>query len=515
MVSSKQLTTFSDFRPRKDDSDFLSVERYIEYLREYCTRFELWQAIHLRTTVLSVSRSTSGGHIVRYQLDHEPVAIEWECDAIAVCSGLHVTPNIPHIPGVENVPVVMHSSKFKKREQFDIDKTVLVIGSGETGADVAYLAVTSPTRRVVMSHRDGFHLAPKRNNNPALFPILGGKPRDQLTIPIDCGRASLFDTSFVHPMLRKHDAALWAFYDTYVKCVLWCTGGTGAGIDQWVGEVSPERNHASKIFFNKASKIAPYISAPYRGRRQNLIQKIRSSVIQAPILNTNGRHIDLAPMPQYFDDNGVVCFQDNDRIEYHTMKDEKLKPDMVIFCTGYEQVFPFLTDLAKDKAQIGRPAYPSPSEADVRNIWKHDDPTVGFIGFLRPSLGAIPALSEMQAQLWILNLAAPQLIPRPLKASEETHYKLRSPKYARIHYGIDHESYVYQLALDMDSALGFQEIISLGWRKSLKIPLVWALSANMNIEFRVVEPWKWDGAVGVLRSEMWELIRRRRLFYGK
>lgn len=87
--------------------------------------------------------------------------MEWECDAVAVCSGLHLTPNIPKIPGLDKVPVVMHSSEFKERKQFGVGKTVLVVGSGETGADVAYLAITSPTRRVVMSHRHGFHVAPQ------------------------------------------------------------------------------------------------------------------------------------------------------------------------------------------------------------------------------------------------------------------------------------------------------------------------------------------------------------------
>jgi dimethylaniline monooxygenase (N-oxide forming) len=38
---------------------------------------------------------------------------------------------------------------------------VLILGSGETGMDLAYLAVTSPTKSVTLSHRDGFLCAPK------------------------------------------------------------------------------------------------------------------------------------------------------------------------------------------------------------------------------------------------------------------------------------------------------------------------------------------------------------------
>ena len=86
---------------------------------------------------------------------------QYDCDALAVCSGLHVTPNIPAIEGIENVPVHFHSSGFKLKSQFGVDKTVLILGSGETGMDIAYMAVNSPTKRVLMSHRDGFLCAPK------------------------------------------------------------------------------------------------------------------------------------------------------------------------------------------------------------------------------------------------------------------------------------------------------------------------------------------------------------------
>lgn len=87
--------------------------------------------------------------------------LRWRCDAVAVCSGLHREPNLPIIPGLNHVPEVMHSSKFKTKSQFGINKTVMIVGSGETGADVAYLAVNSPTKQVLMCHKDGFHFAPK------------------------------------------------------------------------------------------------------------------------------------------------------------------------------------------------------------------------------------------------------------------------------------------------------------------------------------------------------------------
>jgi len=108
---------------------------------------------------------------------------------------------------------------------------------------------------------------------------------------------------------------------------------------------------------------------------------------------------------------------------------------------------------------------------------------------------------------------------------------------------VDHESYAYQLALDMGSAPGFWEVLKLGWnyRTSVapqggggkggkghkgdntgggnnegwyKLPLVWALGANFNTKFRLGGPWRWEGASQVLVEELWDTIERRGGLFG-
>lgn len=160
LVSSKQLTLFSDFRSKRPE-DFLKLDHYVQYLRDYCTHFKLWPSIRLQTRVVAVTRRPGGGHMVTYESVLGGPRLHWDCDAIAVCSGLHVTPSLLSIKGLERVPIVIHSSQFKARKQFGQDKTVMLIGTGETGADLAYLAVTSPTKQVLLCHKDGFHFAPK------------------------------------------------------------------------------------------------------------------------------------------------------------------------------------------------------------------------------------------------------------------------------------------------------------------------------------------------------------------
>lgn len=56
----------------------------------------------------------------------------FDCSHIAVCTGLHVEPNIPQIPGIENIRGdVFHSSLYKERAQV-AGRNVLVLGCGET-----------------------------------------------------------------------------------------------------------------------------------------------------------------------------------------------------------------------------------------------------------------------------------------------------------------------------------------------------------------------------------------------
>lgn len=133
---------------------FLTADQYFEYLKDYATHFNLWPHVSLRTKVTAVKRTkkrtTGGGHQITYFVEGGRLQEHWECDAVAICSELHIKPNIPRIRGIRNVPLVIHSSKFKTREQLNDKKTVLIVGSGETGADIAYLAVTSGMSQVVM-----------------------------------------------------------------------------------------------------------------------------------------------------------------------------------------------------------------------------------------------------------------------------------------------------------------------------------------------------------------------------
>lgn len=84
---------------------------------------------------------------------------------IATCSGLHVIPAIPPIPGTEHIgassqvqvdgPRVFHSADYKKRAQLT-GKRVMILGTGETGMDLAYEAARGGAKEVVLCSRGGY-----------------------------------------------------------------------------------------------------------------------------------------------------------------------------------------------------------------------------------------------------------------------------------------------------------------------------------------------------------------------
>jgi cation diffusion facilitator CzcD-associated flavoprotein CzcO len=168
LVSSKQITSFSDFRLPLDHPDHLALPKYIKYLRHYARHFKLDDRIRLGCRVTRIIRDPTGGHIVEFvQSKVSPQAQIIHADFIAVCSGLHVIPSIPDIPGIENVlhpkisPAdgitrqVYHSSAYKGRAQLT-NRRVMILGTGETGHDLAYEAAKAGATEVTLCTRGGF-----------------------------------------------------------------------------------------------------------------------------------------------------------------------------------------------------------------------------------------------------------------------------------------------------------------------------------------------------------------------
>lgn len=177
----------------------------------------------------------------------------YRCKYLTICTGLHVIPQVPELPGVEHVEAdqkktVIHSSEYKERSQL-AGRKVLILGSGETGNDIAYESVKAGAKEVVMCSRGGsvhscfsigrasrscgvqadrapsnsFLSFPKVLNN---FSILGSTFDGDL--PIDGLITNLFESAYVHPWVARIHLR-WFVSDFVIKRVLWALTGTSAG----------------------------------------------------------------------------------------------------------------------------------------------------------------------------------------------------------------------------------------------------------------------------------------------
>lgn len=128
----------------------------------------------------------------------------------------------------------------------------------------------------------------------------------------------------------------------------------------------------------------PYINRPYKPAYRFLSTILRTEYLDPPF--TSPLSIDLALWPSHVDSTGRVHFLRSDqipqsegmkRIEEERMSTKEVRPDLVVYCTGYKQEWDWLG--------AGYPR--GPGEVDTREMCDGSDLSLAFIGFVRPGVG--------------------------------------------------------------------------------------------------------------------------------
>ncbi|KIJ28547.1 hypothetical protein M422DRAFT_270149 [Sphaerobolus stellatus SS14] len=200
--------------------------------------------------------------------------------------------------------------------------------------------------------------------------------------------------------------------------------------------------------------------------------------------------IDLAPFPSHFLPNGQAIFPPSNSPWALRIMNHAVFPDTVIYATGFQTALPFL-----DKS------YPTPKEADLRSIAQTGSENFAYIGFLRPGLGAIPPIAEMQAMFWIQLLKGS--VVRPLSSPN---YRLIVKETARITHGVNHALYVSTLAKDIGAAPGLFE---LWWNYGTRVLVSYALGAPFTPFYRLIGPYSFPDSAKIAKTELWDTIARR------
>lgn len=191
LISSKTTTEFAEFPMRDEVAHYPHHSELKRYFQDYARHFELYPHYEFETEVLRCERMDNGQWAVTTR--HKGKEQTRYFDGLMLCNGTLHEPHQPELPG-DFAGTVMHSSGYKTAEQLR-DRRVLIIGCGNSGADIAVDAVHH-ARSVDLSLRRGYHFLPK---------FVLGRPIDTLggATPLPRPLKQLVDGAVIKALVGK------------------------------------------------------------------------------------------------------------------------------------------------------------------------------------------------------------------------------------------------------------------------------------------------------------------------
>uniref|UniRef100_UPI001E1B0C9F dimethylaniline monooxygenase [N-oxide-forming] 3 n=1 Tax=Jaculus jaculus TaxID=51337 RepID=UPI001E1B0C9F len=156
--SSKEMMCFPDFPYPEDFPNFMHNSKLQEYITIFAREKNLLKYIQFETLVSSINKcpdflTTGQWDVTIKKNGKEESAI---FDAVMVCSGHHVYPNLPKesFPGLKRFKgQCFHSRDYKEPGTWK-GKRVLVIGMGNSSCDIA-AELSHTAEQVIISSRSG------------------------------------------------------------------------------------------------------------------------------------------------------------------------------------------------------------------------------------------------------------------------------------------------------------------------------------------------------------------------
>jgi Flavin-binding monooxygenase-like len=168
LISSKRMTEFAEFPMRDEVAPYPRHDELRRYFAEFADRFALRPHYEFSTRVVRVVRATSGETGWDVTTERGGAQQTRRFSAVLIATGTLHHPHQPPLPGAF-AGRVMHSGEYKSAAVF-ADERVLIVGCGNSGADIAVDAVKQ-ARSVDISLRRGYYFIPK---------FVRGRPIDTL-----------------------------------------------------------------------------------------------------------------------------------------------------------------------------------------------------------------------------------------------------------------------------------------------------------------------------------------------
>lgn len=155
---SKEMMAFSDFPPPRHYATYAPHRQVLEYFKLYAENFGLHEFIRFNTSVEKVEQADdyeeTGRWTVIFRKETTNDVKTEIFDGVMVCTGHHTFPHMPIFYGKSQFRGrIMHSHSYRDSTEF-ADKTVLVVGLGNSGADIA-VDLCKHAKQVYLSSRRG------------------------------------------------------------------------------------------------------------------------------------------------------------------------------------------------------------------------------------------------------------------------------------------------------------------------------------------------------------------------
>ena len=431
LSSSSYLTQFSDFAIDESDlidhvnsqytiekkkemvknGTFLTFKEYVHYLNRYVKHFKLEKYIKLNHNVIDINMVSGIRNRceIRYSitdLEVEEVTLEKTivCDHFVVCTGIANKAKYPSefntLCQRQEYPFQILHSKYVDNiyDNKDIlNKNVLVIGAGESGADLSSLiGKNNICKQCTLLTRNGpGYLIPRwfmgyPSDIDTTRHYLELRSFEAGSYTADIAIDSSNTISNINVNLHKIVKKLIVFKRWFEA--LWIVPFDDINVLQYASKLNDKRNYSPwNRFATKSTKF---------------IESILYNNDQFKYNDSGIKSIDKS--------TGKVLFGDNVN---------SFVPDTVLCCTGYSATQPsFLSNLYKykmDKFGINRMVNDhvlfSPS-CLYKHMFDCDFGTLfAFIGYNRPFLGSLIPLSEMSARYFNLLINDDKNINLPCK----------------------------------------------------------------------------------------------------
>ncbi|WP_159726837.1 aminotransferase class III-fold pyridoxal phosphate-dependent enzyme [Methylosinus sp. Ce-a6] len=153
MNTPKGLYQFADMPMPADYPDYPSRQQVKDYLESYVDKNDLRKNIHLDCRVLRAERAKDG----KWDVTLED-GVTRRFDALAVANGHHNQPVIPEFDVSRFAGSASHSKFYRSRHEYR-DKRVMVVGIGNSGAQIA-VDVSHDAAMTYLSVRRGVYVLP-------------------------------------------------------------------------------------------------------------------------------------------------------------------------------------------------------------------------------------------------------------------------------------------------------------------------------------------------------------------